>query len=119
MTLVGGVGTIVGPVIGALLIIVLQNELSDKVGPWVTVIMGVIFITCVLAFRRGIVGRSRALAPEGGGGLPIHTVESPTHSNHPTLMKVLVPVKRVVDYNVKVRVKADGTGVKPPTSRCR
>ena len=34
-------------------------------------------------------------------------------------MKVLVPVKRVVDYNVKVRVKADGTASRPPTSRCR
>ena len=34
-------------------------------------------------------------------------------------MKVLVPVKRVVDYNVKIRVKADGSGVNSPTSRCR
>ena len=34
-------------------------------------------------------------------------------------MKVLVPVKRVVDYNVKVRVKSDGSGVELPTSRCR
>lgn len=66
MTLVGGVGTIVGPVIGALLIIVLQNELSDKVGPWVSVIMGVIFITCVLAFRRGIVGEIAARWPRKG-----------------------------------------------------
>jgi branched-chain amino acid transport system permease protein len=56
MTLVGGVGTVVGPVIGALLIVALQSELADKVGPWVTVIMGVIFVACVLAFRRGIVG---------------------------------------------------------------
>ena len=56
MTLVGGVGTIVGPVIGAGVIITLQNELADKVGPWVTVIMGVIFVVCVLLFRRGIVG---------------------------------------------------------------
>jgi len=56
MNLVGGVGTILGPVIGAGVIITLQNELADKVGPWVTVIMGVIFVVCVLLFRRGIVG---------------------------------------------------------------
>jgi len=63
MTLVGGVGTVVGPVIGAAIIIVLQNELADKVGPWVTVIMGVIFVACVLAFRRGIVGEIAARWP--------------------------------------------------------
>ena len=60
MTLVGGVGTVIGPVIGALVIVVLQNELADQVGPWVTVIMGGIFIACVLAFRRGIVGEIAA-----------------------------------------------------------
>jgi branched-chain amino acid transport system permease protein len=60
MTLVGGVGTIVGPVVGAAVIVTLQNELADKVGPWVTVIMGAIFVACVLAFRRGIVGELAA-----------------------------------------------------------
>ena len=60
MNLVGGVGTILGPVIGAGVIITLQNELADKVGPWVTVIMGVIFVVCVLLFRRGIVGEVAA-----------------------------------------------------------
>jgi branched-chain amino acid transport system permease protein len=60
MTLVGGVGTIVGPVVGAAIIVTLQNELADKVGPWVTVIMGAIFVACVLAFRRGIVGELAA-----------------------------------------------------------
>ncbi len=55
MTLVGGVGTIFGPVIGAGLLVVLQNYLAS-VGSWVTVITGVIFVVCVLAFRRGIVG---------------------------------------------------------------
>jgi branched-chain amino acid transport system permease protein len=63
MTLVGGVGTVIGPVIGAAIIIVLQNELADQVGPWVTVIMGVIFVACVLAFRRGIVGEIAARWP--------------------------------------------------------
>jgi branched-chain amino acid transport system permease protein len=56
MNLVGGVGTILGPVIGAAFIVTLQNELADRAGPWVTVIMGVIFVVCVLLFRRGIVG---------------------------------------------------------------
>lgn len=61
MTLVGGLGTIWGPVVGAGLIVALQNELADKVGSWVTVIMGAIFVLCVLAFRRGIVGELAAL----------------------------------------------------------
>jgi branched-chain amino acid transport system permease protein len=56
MTLLGGMGTVFGPVVGAFTIVTLQNELADKVGSWVTVIMGVIFVVCVLAFRRGIVG---------------------------------------------------------------
>jgi branched-chain amino acid transport system permease protein len=60
MNLVGGVGTILGPVIGAGVIVALQNELADKVGPWVTVIMGAIFVVTVLLFRRGIVGEIAA-----------------------------------------------------------
>ena len=56
MTLLGGMGTFAGPVIGAVTIIGLQNHLADRVGSWVTVIIGLIFIVCVLAFRRGIVG---------------------------------------------------------------
>ncbi|HEY0856890.1 MAG TPA: branched-chain amino acid ABC transporter permease [Albitalea sp.] len=56
MTLLGGVGTFAGPAIGAVLIIGLQDYLADRVGSWVTVIIGVIFVVCVLAFRRGIVG---------------------------------------------------------------
>jgi branched-chain amino acid transport system permease protein len=56
MTLLGGLGTLFGPAVGALVIVTLENELADKVGPWVTVIMGAIFVVCVLAFRRGLVG---------------------------------------------------------------
>ena len=56
MTLLGGLGTVFGPVVGAFVIVGLQNQLADKVGSWVQVIMGVIFVICVLAFRRGIVG---------------------------------------------------------------
>lgn len=56
MSLLGGVGTLLGPVLGAGMIIALQDILADKVGEWVTVIIGVIFVACVLAFRKGIVG---------------------------------------------------------------
>ncbi len=56
MTLLGGLGTFAGPVVGATLIIGLQNFLADRVGSWVTVIIGVIFVVCVLAFRKGVVG---------------------------------------------------------------
>jgi branched-chain amino acid transport system permease protein len=56
MSLLGGVGTFFGPVLGAGVVIALQNLLADKVGAWVTVIIGAIFVVCVLAFRKGIVG---------------------------------------------------------------
>lgn len=56
MSLLGGVGTFFGPVLGAGIVISLQNMLADKVGEWVTVIIGAIFVVCVLAFRKGIVG---------------------------------------------------------------
>jgi branched-chain amino acid transport system permease protein len=55
MTLVGGLGTIFGPPVGAAVIITMQNYLAAT-GEWVTVIQGVIFVIVVLAFRRGIVG---------------------------------------------------------------
>ena len=61
MTLLGGTGTFFGPVIGAAIVVTLQEYLSDVVGGWVTVIIGAIFIACVLAFRRGIVGELAAL----------------------------------------------------------
>lgn len=59
MTLLGGMGTILGPVLGAGVIIAMQNYLSGF-GSWVTIIMGVTFVVCVLAFRRGIVGEIEA-----------------------------------------------------------
>jgi branched-chain amino acid transport system permease protein len=55
MTLLGGLGTIFGPVVGAAIIITMQNYLA-QLGAWVTVVQGVIFVICVLAFRRGVVG---------------------------------------------------------------
>jgi len=56
MTLLGGMGTFAGPVLGAFTIVGLQNYLADRVGSWVTVIIGAIFVVCVVAFRRGFVG---------------------------------------------------------------
>jgi len=60
MTLLGGMGTFAGPVIGAFTIIGLQDFLADRVGSWVTVIIGAIFVICVVAFRRGFVGELAA-----------------------------------------------------------
>jgi branched-chain amino acid transport system permease protein len=56
MTLLGGLGTIYGPVVGAFIIVAMQQYLGQYLGQWVTVIQGVIFVVCVLVFRRGIVG---------------------------------------------------------------
>jgi branched-chain amino acid transport system permease protein len=76
MTLVGGLGTIAGPIVGAIIIIALENKLGDlgnmlatltsiewfkSIGESVTIVTGFIFIVCVLAFRRGIVGELLAL----------------------------------------------------------
>src|ERR1044072_7503660 len=55
MTLVGGLGTVFGPVVGAFVIIAMQQYLAGY-GQWVTVIQGVIFVACVLTFRRGVIG---------------------------------------------------------------
>ena len=75
MTLVGGLGTVVGPIVGAIVIIALENKLGDlgsflarvtnvewfnTLGDSVTIVTGLIFIVCVLAFRRGIVGEIAA-----------------------------------------------------------
>ncbi|CAN0248169.1 unnamed protein product [Phaeothamnion confervicola] len=59
MTLLGGMGTILGPTVGAFIVITLQNQLAFLEG-WVTVITGVIFVICVLLFRRGLVGEIAA-----------------------------------------------------------
>jgi branched-chain amino acid transport system permease protein len=55
MTLVGGLGSVFGPVVGAFVIIAMQNYLN-ALDQWVTVIQGIIFVACVLLFRRGIIG---------------------------------------------------------------
>ena len=64
MTLLGGSGTFLGPVVGANVVVTLQEYLSDLVGSWVSVIIGVIFVVCVMIFRRGFVGEiQRRFAP--------------------------------------------------------
>jgi len=55
MTLLGGMGTLYGPVVGAIVVVAMQNYLA-QFGEWVTVIQGVVFVACVLTFRRGVVG---------------------------------------------------------------
>jgi branched-chain amino acid transport system permease protein len=61
MSLIGGIGTLTGPVVGAFIITGLENVLADRVGSWVTVILGVIFVVSVLLFRQGLIGSLRQL----------------------------------------------------------
>ena len=67
MTLLGGTGTFFGPVVGAAIVVTLQQYLSDLVGGWVTAIIGAIFLACVLSFRRGIIGELAAWSARHGG----------------------------------------------------
>jgi len=55
MTLVGGLGTLFGPVVGAAVIVTMQNYLA-QLGSWVTVVQGLVFVVCVMLFRKGIIG---------------------------------------------------------------
>ena len=95
MTLLGGVGTFFGPILGAGIVITLQDLLSDKVGSWVTVIIGAIFVVCVLAFRKGVVGellafierkrQAKRLAVNAASGLSATATVTSTapHPSHP------------------------------------
>jgi branched-chain amino acid transport system permease protein len=56
MTLLGGSGTFLGPAAGAVIVVTLQEYLSDLVGAWVSVIVGALFVVCVMTFRLGLVG---------------------------------------------------------------
>jgi branched-chain amino acid transport system permease protein len=67
MTLLGGSGTFLGPVVGANLVVALQEYLSDLVGAWVSVIIGAIFVVCVMTFRRGFVGEIQRRFASGTG----------------------------------------------------
>ncbi|MFT3816606.1 MAG: branched-chain amino acid ABC transporter permease [Rubrivivax sp.] len=68
MTLVGGIGNLLGPVVGAVVIETLRSWLAERLGAWVTVMMGLIFLACVIAFRKGIVGAFESLRPKGATG---------------------------------------------------
>jgi branched-chain amino acid transport system permease protein len=59
MTLLGGLGTVFGPVVGAFVIATMETFLSE-LGAWVTIVQGIIFVVCVLAFRRGVIGELEA-----------------------------------------------------------
>jgi len=63
MTLLGGLGTVFGPVVGAFVIIAMENYLAEF-GFWLTIVQGIVFVVCVLAFRRGIVGEIAARWPK-------------------------------------------------------
>jgi branched-chain amino acid transport system permease protein len=69
MTLLGGMGTVIGPVLGAATIVSLETTLADKVGSLLTVLMGVVFVVCVLVFRRGIAGEIGPLIRRAAGRL--------------------------------------------------
>ena len=69
MTLLGGSGTFLGPVIGANIVVTLQEYLSEVVGAWVSVIIGAIFVVCVLVFRRGFVGEIQRRFAQRGSAL--------------------------------------------------
>jgi branched-chain amino acid transport system permease protein len=69
MTLLGGMGTIFGPVAGAFVIAAMESYLSD-LGAWVTIAQGMIFVVCVLAFRRGIIGELEAFLRSRRGKQP-------------------------------------------------
>jgi branched-chain amino acid transport system permease protein len=60
MTLLGGSGTFLGPAVGAMIVVTLQEYLSDLVGAWVSVMIGAIFVVCVMTLRRGFVGEIAA-----------------------------------------------------------
>jgi branched-chain amino acid transport system permease protein len=80
MTLLGGMGTIFGPVVGAFVVVTLQNYLAGF-GGWVTVITGAIFVACVLLFRRGIVGELTRLSRFGSA--QNHAVGQPSAPRRP------------------------------------
>jgi branched-chain amino acid transport system permease protein len=86
MTLLGGIGTILGPVVGAFVIVTMETYLAQA-GSWVTIIQGVIFVICVLTFRQGIVGgRAPYLTGRGRAG-PLAEQDAPTAKPAPARVK--------------------------------
>jgi branched-chain amino acid transport system permease protein len=76
MTLLGGVGTISGPPLGALFVVTLNEQLAE-LGEWVTFILGAIFVACVLAFRRGFVGTLASVSPPFESSAPARETPVP------------------------------------------
>jgi branched-chain amino acid transport system permease protein len=87
MTLIGGMGTLIGPIIGAFIIVLLENKVGEfgtslarmtgvewfaGLGESVTIVTGLIFVVCVLAFRRGIVGELGAFIARRRGQSAAH-----------------------------------------------
>ena len=83
MTILGGAGTMLGPVVGATLVVGIQNYFAEF-GAWVTMIQGAIFVVVVMAFRRGIVGEVVALLQ----ARPEKTVNPPQIDSVPTTSPV-------------------------------
>ncbi|MEP9350632.1 branched-chain amino acid ABC transporter permease [Xanthobacter sp. KR7-225] len=81
MTFLGGVGTLFGPVVGAFVVVAMQNYLAS-LGQWVIVIHGAIFVLCVLAFRRGIVGELIAFARRRAGRPASFSVRAALRPQH-------------------------------------
>jgi branched-chain amino acid transport system permease protein len=73
MTLLGGSGTFLGPVVGANIVVALQEYLSDVVGAWVSVIIGALFVICVMTFRLGVVGELQRRFERRAGASPAQT----------------------------------------------
>ena len=99
VTLVGGLGTMLGPIVGAFVIVAMQNYLAE-LGSWVTIIQGAVFVGCVLAFRQGIVGGVLSLlerwSPHANPGGPRRvpaTVEA--HGTHQAIADRTIEAARI------------------------
>ena len=81
MTLMGGMSTVFGPAVGAALVSALNHYL-DPFGAWVTVITGLVFMTCVLTFRQGVVGQLNQLLRSRRLSAPDAKVDARPRTNH-------------------------------------
>jgi branched-chain amino acid transport system permease protein len=90
MVLVGGMGTIIGPLIGAIAILAMQYYLAP-LGDWVMVIQGVVLVTIVMTFRRGLVGELEAWFAHR------HAKKKPAHLHVPSLNELAIPSSGSVD----------------------
>lgn len=96
MTLLGGLGTVSGPVVGAFIVITLENYLA-QLGAWVTVVQGAIFVVCVLTFRHGVVGELSRLVKKP---LKLAVVVSVEPTQPPKTVKVAMVTSRTGPLNL-------------------